>query len=104
MIWERIPIIRSFFGHNDTAASEVSGRWQRAFNRDPELAEDLIRQSGMLVFQPVEMVEGFPQSAPLDPYRLAYEAGKRDLALLLLAQGHITAYELNQLMESINVR
>lgn len=104
MIWKRIPIIRSFFGMNDDPAADTAARWQKAFARDPGLADDLIRQSGLMALQPVEMVEGFPQPVPMDPYRLAYEAGRRDLALLLLAQGHISTYELNQLMESLDVR
>ena len=114
MIWDRISIIRSFFGQGEhgtpqaraqnAAASEVATRWQKAFNRDPQLAEDLIRQSGLLALQPIDMVEGYPQPAPIDPQRLAYEAGRRDLALLLLSQGHIAHFELNQLMESLDVR
>lgn len=103
MIWHRIPVIRSFFGADARAAVDPSKRWQRAFDRDPELAHDIIRQSGLMAMQPVEMIDGYPQSAPLDPHRLAYEAGRRDLALLLLAQGHITPLELNTLMETPDV-
>lgn len=102
-IWQRLPIIRSVFGMNGDAAGQVSARWQRAFARDPELAADLIRQSGLLAMQPVENVEGYPQVAALDPYRLAYEAGRRDMAQILLAQGHISTYEINQLMENLDV-
>jgi hypothetical protein len=116
MIWQRLPIIRSFFGGPspevdpagaaaaDDAASLVAQRWRRAFARDPELAEDLIRQSGMMALQPIDMVDGYPQPTPIDPYRLAYDAGRRDLALLLLAQGNISHHELSQLMESLDVR
>lgn len=114
MIWDRLSIIRSFFGQGevgtpqavaqDGAAAEVAARWQKAFNRDPQLAEDLIRQSGLLNLQPIDMIEGYPQPASIDPQRLAYEAGRRDLALLILSQGHISHLELNQLMESLDVR
>ena len=100
MILQRIPVIRSLFGNNGKAAAEVSRRWQRAFGKDPELAKDIIRQSGFMSLQRVEMVEGVPQLAPLNPYDLAYEAGKRDFALLLISQGQITIEEINQLMES----
>ncbi|MEM7317403.1 MAG: hypothetical protein AAF408_00125 [Pseudomonadota bacterium] len=100
MILDRIPILRSIFGSNDRAAAEVSRRWRRAFTAEPDLAEDVIRLGGLLVAQPVDMVDGYPQPAPIDPHRLAYEAGKRDLALLLLAQGGISYHELNQLMEA----
>lgn len=100
MIFDRIPVLRSVFGSNDRAAATVARRWRRAFQDDPELACDLIRSGGLLVGQPVEMVEGWPQPAAMDPYRLAYEAGRRDLALQLLAQGGISYDELNQLMEA----
>jgi hypothetical protein len=50
------------------------------------------------------MADGYPQPARIDPQRLAYEAGRRDLALLILSQGHISHLELNQLMESLDVR
>ncbi|MEX0306036.1 MAG: hypothetical protein AB3N12_01505 [Ruegeria sp.] len=100
MIFDRLPILKSIFGSNDQAAAVVSRRWRRAFSNEPELACDVIRSGGLLVGQPVEMVEGWPQPAPIDPYRLAYEAGRRDLALQLLAQGGISYDELNQLMEA----
>tara|TARA_R110000744_G_scaffold17204_1_gene46845 strand:+ start:479 stop:829 length:351 start_codon:yes stop_codon:yes gene_type:complete len=116
MIWQRLPIIRSFFGapspdldpvgaaNVDHAAADVAARWQRAFTRDPELSEDLIRLSGLMVVQPIDMKDGYPQPSPIDPYRLAYEAGRRDFALLLLAQGNISHFELSQMMESLDVR
>lgn len=100
MIWNRIPIIKSFFGANDRAAAEVSLRWQKAVTRDPKLAEDLINLGGLMASQPVEMSDGYPQPATIDPYRLAYEAGRADLARQLLAQGHISTFEINQLMET----
>lgn len=100
MIFDRIAGLRGFFGFNDRAAVEVARRWRRAFAAEPDLAADLIRQSGLLVQQPVQMTEGVPEVVPLDPYRLAYEAGRRDMALLLLAQGGLSHTEINQLMEN----
>ena len=100
MIFDPRALLAGFFGRNDGAAADVARRWRRAFSAEPELASDLIRQGGLLTAQPVEMVDGWPQPAPLDPSRLAYEAGRRDLALLLLAQGGISIHDLNQMMES----
>lgn len=100
MIFDRIPVLAAFFGLATGSAGTVARRWRRAFAAEPDLACDLIRQGGVLAGQPVEMIDGYPQPAPLDPYRLAYEAGRRDLALLLLAQGGISYHELNQLMEA----
>ncbi|GGH36311.1 hypothetical protein SAMN05444007_108247 [Cribrihabitans marinus] len=100
MIFDRIAVLRSVFGSNDRAAANVARRWRRAFQQDDDLAADVARLGGVMVAEPVEMVDGLPQAAPIDPYRLAYEAGKRDLALLLLAQGGISYDELNQLMEA----
>lgn len=100
MIFDRLAVLRGVFGRADRAAGAVAARWRRAFSDRPELAEDLIRLGGVMVCQPVEMVEGYPQPGALDPYRLAYEAGRRDMALLLLAQGGISYHELNQLTEA----
>lgn len=100
MIFDRLSTLAGFFGANRAGAAEVARRWRRAFTADPRLAEDVIRQSGLMLTQPVEMVEGWPQPAPIDPYRLAYEAGRRDMALLLLAQGGLSYDELNQIMEA----
>lgn len=100
MIFDRISILRSVFGHNDRAAGVVSSRWKRAFAHEPDLARDVIISGGLLMGQPVNMVEGNPQSPSIDPYVLAYEAGRRDHALQLLAQGGISYDELNQLMEA----
>ena len=100
MIFDRLSVILSVFGRNKASAGDVARRWRLAFNADPELPCDLIRLSGLLTRQPVQMAEGFPQVAPINPYNLAYEAGALDMARLLLAQGGISYEDLNQLMEA----
>ncbi len=100
MIFNRHRLLGGVFGHNFRAAGDVAQRWRRAFSAEPELACDLIRRGELLTAQPVEMVNGCPQPPMLDPSRLAYEAGRRDMALLLLALGGISIHDLNQLMES----
>ncbi|MFP4044828.1 MAG: hypothetical protein ACLFTP_09725 [Rhodosalinus sp.] len=107
MIFDRIGHLLAFFGgarpEGRRAARDVGRRWSRVFSREPELAEDLIRMGGVLAAQPVEMVDGFPQVAAPDPYRLAYEAGRRDMALALLSAGGVTPQELSELMEASHV-
>lgn len=100
---DRIPILKSMFGQNGHAAAAVSKRWQRAFARDPELAKDLIREGGVFTLQPVTMQHGYPEPVSPDPHRLAYEAGRRDFAILLLAQGGTTIDDLNDLLGDENV-
>jgi hypothetical protein len=80
-------------------AGEVALRWTRAFRAEPELAADLVRIGGVASTIPARFVEGVEQPDPIDPLRLAYEAGRRDLALKLLAAGNIGQYQLNQLLE-----
>lgn len=92
-IWERLGFVRTSFQAPDQAA-EAGMRWTRAFRADPEIAGDLIRMGGVMAAQPFQNGE----VADLDPHRLAYEAGQRDLALRLLALGNLTPKELNTLM------
>ena len=94
MIWDKIPFLRALFPQRG-AAGEVSKRWFDARTRDPELAADLIRLGGVLTAQPV----GPSGPEPVEPAILAYEAGRRDLALSLLAMMNLTVFELNQFME-----
>lgn len=79
------------------AQSEVdlARRWHRARTTNPELASDLIRLGGILAAQPFAQGE----VADLDTTRLAYEAGRRDLALQLLAMMQLTIEDLNMLTE-----
>lgn len=99
MIFDPKSILQSIFGHRLSGAAEVASRWRRAFDRDPALATDVIRLGGVMACQPVQMVNGWPEPAPIDPQRLAYEAGRRDFALLLLAQGGISHDELNEIIK-----
>jgi hypothetical protein len=93
MIWDRLAFIRTLFP-NRGAAAEVARRWVKARQRDPELMADVIRLGGVLTAQPFENSE----VADLDPHRLAYEAGRRDLALQLSSLMGLTVNELNNLM------
>lgn len=101
MIFGRISLIRSIFpSRSDQADAGV--RWVRAARQDPDLMADVIRMGGILVAQPDQYDKGIPLGVPIDPVRLAYEAGKRDLALQLCALMALTPLELQTLMEDIN--
>lgn len=97
-IWNKFAVLASVFGRREDAAAP-SRRWRAAAARDRELPADLIRIGGVLTMQPV--TDG--DVAGLDPLRLAYEAGRRDLALQLLSMMELTISELNQLMEDNDV-
>lgn len=95
MIWDKISLLRGLFPSRQVAG-EVSVRWWRARNREPELAADLIRLGGLLTTQPMQDGELVDRSA----YALAYEAGRADLARQLLAMMNLNHTELNTMMET----
>ena len=94
MIWSKLNILRALF-LNKGAALEVSRRWYKAARSTPELTADVIRLGGIMVLQPIEAGEVDMSN----PHRLAYEAGRRDLALQLLAMMNLSIEELNMLTE-----
>lgn len=100
MIWDRLSVLRTLFVGRGVA-SDVARRWRAA--RDPALAADILRLGGVLTLQPVRIVGGVPEVEPIDPQRLAYEAGRRDFAIQLLALMGLTITEINSLMENNDV-
>lgn len=102
MIWSRIDVIRAMFPARK-AALQVARRWAKARAAAPGIGEDLIRLGGVMVLQPVQVVDGLPEVETPDPLRLAYEAGRRDFALQLLALTGLTIEELNTLSEDEDV-
>lgn len=97
MIWQRLPLIRALIPHKGTAG-DTARRWRNARAVAPELAEDVIRFSGLMTMQPARFEDGF-STPELDPARLAYEAGRRDLGLQMLALMGVSQTELNAMME-----
>lgn len=100
-VFDRLGLIRTLFAHKSDAA-DAGVRWVRAARANPDLMEDVIRLGGVLALQPDQYLNGIPQGVPIDPVRLAYEAGRRDLATQLCALMGLTALELKTLMEDIN--
>lgn len=98
MIFNRLPLIRYFFGEIN-ATVEMARRWQRAFAADPELANDLIRLGKILTLPAERQVNGEAAPDPVDPYKTEREQGMRILAIKILALGGMTPNEMKQLME-----
>jgi len=98
MIWDKLSILRTIFPSRE-AASVYAARWKAASDRERALVADVIRLSGLLAQQPRQDAE----VAAIDPNRLAYEAGRRDLGLEILALMNLTHTELGNLMEDNNV-
>ncbi|MDR6266544.1 hypothetical protein [Roseobacter sp. N2S] len=97
-IFDRFTLLRSTITDRRMAGA-VAARWSGVAAKNPALAEDLIRIGGILAIQPTEYENGVPKPTPIDPVRLAYDQGRRDLALQLLALMKITPYELSQITE-----
>jgi len=97
-IFDRIGIIRALFPAKAVAA-DIAARWSRAAMAEPDLATDVLAIGGVLAIQPDIYQHGVPQGAPIDPVRLAYEAGRADLAKQLCALMGLTVTELNSMME-----
>ncbi len=100
MIWNRLSILQGFIPFTARkAAARRARRWTEAARRDAHLAEDLIILGNVLATQPATMQDGWPTPALPDPQRLAYEAGRRDLALQLLALMSLTPAQLATLVK-----
>lgn len=109
--WSPLGILRALFPAPEDAklqdmarraAGDFALRWQRAYRAEPELARDLIRLGGVLTLQPMNFDGGAVERAAVDPGTLAYEAGRRDMAVSLMAAMGIDTRELNFLLEVAN--
>jgi len=103
MILDRISIFQAMFPRRQIAA-DVALRWQRAFARDPALAADVIGLARILTLRPALFQDGAEVPEPIDPVRLAYEQGQRDLGVKLIALMGVTNTELANLMEVDDAR
>ncbi|WP_289150260.1 hypothetical protein [uncultured Salipiger sp.] len=100
MILDRISTLLAHFGLDPDGrarAAEHGEIWRSAAAREPRILGDLIREGGLFEGQPVVMKDGIPSRAPIDPYRMAYEAGRRDFAAQLLSAGGLTHTQIEQL-------
>lgn len=98
IIWDRLSILRGFVPFSARSiALRRARRWSKVAREDGRLAEDLILLGGIMTTQPVDLVDGWPTPALPDAQLLAYQAGRRDMALQLLALMSLTPMELNTL-------
>lgn len=101
MIWHRIRLLAARFSYGDRRqVAEMAKRWRKAAHTQPELRNDLLRMGGILTMPPVDAVDGVPFDVPQSPQQVDREAGRRMLALQLLALMGLTVDELNSLMET----
>jgi len=91
MLFDRLSIFRAIFPDRATART-VASRWARAARDQSLLINDLIGMGTVLALQLRR--NGQPDT---DPQRLAYEAGRRDLALELLALAGVSRTDLSTL-------
>lgn len=103
MTLDRFSIFRAMFPAKG-AAADVAARWQRAFVREPALATDIIGLARILSLRPALFQDGAEVPEPIDPVRLAYEQGQRDLGVKFLALMGVTNSELAKLMEVDDAR
>lgn len=107
-VWHKLQILRGLFGSprvlraelkspasQPVDETEVMRRWSRAAQANAELRGDVIRLGGLLQAQPSQGGDVLP----IDPLRLAYDAGRRDLALQLAAMMSLSIHDLNILLE-----
>ena len=97
--WNTMSFLRSFTQGREEGA-DVALRWTKAYRDEPDLVADIMRLGGVLSTVPVRLENGVEMPDPIDPVRLAYEAGRRDPALKPLAAGHIGPSDLNSLLEA----
>lgn len=84
MIFNPFAVVASFLP-SVRAAQVVALRWQRAAHAEPKIVEDLIVLGRVLAKQPAEYQDGQEIPKPIDPSRVLMDAGRRELALELLA-------------------
>ena len=101
MIFDKITILRQL-SPNRRAAQRLATRWAAAAEREPALAQDVIRMGGILAQRAKTFEDGVEVQLPIDPIRLAVERGRAELAQELLALMSINPFELQQIVETNN--
>lgn len=100
MIWHPVTLLQAIFPFGERLEmARKSRRWRAAVQADSNLAVDLIQLGGVLTGQPARLSDGWPTPALPDPATLAYAAGRRDMALQLLALANLSPFKLQSLMK-----
>lgn len=100
MIFDRLTFFRVLFPRSASAAVDAATRWREAADRDPGLAEDVVRIGGVLAAAPRRYAGGVEVPEPIDPIRMAKAEGRREMALELLAMMSVSSREFLELMEN----
>lgn len=99
MSLSRVAVLRGVFPWMGLLDRERARRWSEIKQTHPDVFDDIATLGGILQV-PHEIPPDPDNPKPVDPHRLAFEAGQRDLAVKLISLMGITNYELNQLMEA----
>jgi len=96
-VFARYGIFKRLFIRHRLPVESVdrARRWAMVADQHPELAEDIIIMGEIVALGDVDETNRLNSG----PEQLAYERGRRDLALDLLAMMHLTPFELNQLLK-----
>ncbi len=96
-IFNRVGIFRRLFVKYrlNREAVDRAMRWSTIADQQPLLAEDIIIMGEVIALGDVDD-ENRLKATDLE---LAYDRGRRDLALDILAMMHISPHELNQLLK-----
>ena len=95
MIWSPSHLLRSLI-HPPRLRQRMARRWGVAATAEPELVDDVIRLGGIMEMEPRVMVDGVADLAPADPTHIAMRAGRRELALELLALMNTRPHDLRE--------
>ncbi len=100
MIWRPLTTLQAVFSKPERQElGRKARRWRQAAEADSRLVIDLIELGGVLTGQPARLVEGYPSPDLPDPQTLAYAAGRRDMALQILALMNLTPTQTQALMK-----
>ncbi|WP_422050145.1 hypothetical protein [Shimia sp.] len=99
MSLSRVAVLRGIFAWRGRRDRERARRWSEIAQLHPDVVDDIATLGGVLQV-PHEIPPDPSDPQPVDPCRLAFEAGQRDLAVKLISLMGITNYELDQLMEA----
>ena len=99
MTISRASVLFGLFPWRTRSDRERARRWSQIAHDHPEILDDIASLGGILQV-PLEIPPDPNDPKPVDPHRLAFEAGQRDMAVKLISLMGITNNELNQLMEA----
>lgn len=97
-IWSPFSIVRAIFPARDPAHA-AAVRWNRVASREPQLANDMIRLGRLLELPDQTFTDGVGVTDDKTQYQLGVEAGRRALALEILAMMKIDPADLEEKME-----